>query len=309
LNNPRENEAEKASAMRYLGYSFHNMSEYDSAINLYKKLLQQDPADNNILLNLSKAYISKGTNLYYDNKFAKAIMAFNTAKEYDEQNNVTIPDYLRLSNNNLLNFSQSRRIIEDGINEGAFKRESIYFIQAEDLAIDFNKPNVSQDTLRLIANEIFYNLDNDIEINPEHSEAYFRYGNINTGLGNVRKSIKYLEKGISYDSDNIDCRLDLTEVYIINNMPLKAIELNSEYKFSGIKRNSALLTYLNIVAKIIVDEDYSSEENRLEKLLEEVIISNWTFDPFNDWLADADLGDEKKNKIRNLTERMEEASQ
>ena len=92
-------------------------------------------------------------------------------------------------------------------------------------------------------------------------------------------------------------------------MPKKAIKLNREYKFSGLKRNSALLTYLTIVAKIMIDEDYSSEKNKLDELLEEVVISNWTFDPFNYWLADAELTAEKKNAIRELTEQMEATSQ
>ena len=308
LNNPNRTDTDRMDATRYLGYSFHNNYEYDSAIYYYKEMLQIQPDfKKNLFINLSTAYVGKGTNLYFDSLYVDAIRAFNYAKEYDEENTTIIPDYLRRCNNQLLKLPEARRIIKDGLQKGVFERESIYFTQAEDLTIIFYRPNNSQATLTLIADEIFYNLKEDIKLNPEHAEAYFRYGNINTVLGNLREGLNYLEQAIEYNPEYITGRLDLTEAYILNELPSTAIGLNRNFKYDDNKRNNALIAYLTIVAKIMVDEDYSAEISILDQLLEveKVVITNWVFSPFNSWLANTNLTAEKKNAIKKLTERME----
>ncbi|WP_436516331.1 tetratricopeptide repeat protein [Ekhidna sp. To15] len=314
LNTGNRTPVDKKEAIKYLGYSFHNTLSYDSADKYYKMLLKLEPANSSVKYNLSKTHTIRGIDFYFDDKFNRALQEFEIAKSFDAQN-ATIYDYLRLCYNGLFRFSNSRQLIEKGLEDGVFD-EDIYFNQAEDLAVQIYDNKVPANKLEAIANEIYFQLDRDIELHPQRSAAYFRYGNILTYFGHPDESIGYLEKALEYDPSNLSSRLDLTEAYIIGNQPSKTLDVNDSYDYEQLKldsnefdldRNHTLLLFYTIVAKIILDQKYDVELKGFENLLTRgTSINSWTFDPFERWISTASLSQEKTKEIKRLTKRIKE---
>ena len=147
-----------------------------------------------------------------------------------------------------------------------------------------------------------------IEVSPEYPDAYNNYGTLLSGkLNEPEKAKEMYEKAIEINSEFDAAYQNKAELHITEGEYSKALEnAQTAVKVSDSIDSETRSLMLTMIAKILLNESISEEEERYRDLCSVEFVTTWSFKQLNNWLEDADIDDDKERRIREIIDLLRE---
>ncbi len=149
-------------------------------------------------------------------------------------------------------------------------------------------------------------LNKVIELDPSNVSAYILRGNAYSNLKQYDKAIENSNKVIELDPENVSAINTISEYTIITGNYKRALDsINKGLSLQLKTRDRAILLYLECIAKKLLNMDTSDSEAAFNEILEKDFTIYWSFEVFESWLEDSNIGEDTKRLIREKTNRLE----
>ena len=146
-----------------------------------------------------------------------------------------------------------------------------------------------------------------IELDPEYSGAYYNRGNARKNMGEYEEAIEDFNRAIEHNAANIHAYQNRAELYIeLGEYDDALDDAQTALELSDSTDEEVQSLMLLLIAKILLNEDISDEEEEYRELCIEEFETDWSFKEFDEWLEDADIDGEKEGKIREIIDLLRE---
>ncbi len=297
----------------YLGLCLLELKRYDEAIAHYRALVKEYPYDTDLPYYLGDAYSKRGIEAYFAGNYDQAISDFEESRKSYINTNINF--FMRTAFIYEKRYDDAEAFIRHEISEGRYDQMSIWRLHALDLREKFIESYTSsngESPDRELGNQAIRTLEINAEYNPTDPLSYYYIGDIQILMGEIVKGMENMEKAFSIEEVNFDIQTGLLHAYLLNNRfddfdqtERSLSRLNR--KFVVPNRTQALNYFLKVTAELARDKKAKRELRDLEKLLDDnVIIDNWIYQPYENWLASCNCPEASKKELMKLTERMKE---
>lgn len=294
-----------------LGAIYLETNDTQKALLVYRNLYSNYSKNADIRYLYGYALTKTGINEYENNNYRAAIDFLLKAQQIN--NTADIANYLRLAYIYDGKYQDAINLIEEEVKSGNYSTDHIYLTHALDLREKFIKPENAVDTV--LAGRVIESLNIHIGFNPGDPYGYYYKGNTLTRLGKGPEGLALMEQSFNLDSVSISAQLDLMELYLLNDK-FQACEdffnrvntINkSDKEIVVTDRDQAIMNYLVITSLKIQKKDYEKYLTKLNKLFDKnTDINFWDYNSYRCWLAKADLDEETKAFLEDLTDEMEQ---
>ncbi|MEO9484555.1 MAG: hypothetical protein ABJG47_13950 [Ekhidna sp.] len=319
-----------------LGQSYRSIENYDSALFFLEKAIRASPKDDKPKYEMGLVEFDIG-NYSEAIKFLKKIQ---NEEDFSQLSDIIGECYYQLSRNNLKNmnyeasltnidsalnykidyynlkqkvlinyavndFDEGDAIIERKIDRGHLERRFTYLLMGLELRGLFADNN---EEVKLATGAI-HCFKEHLKYDSLSIDAYFYLGNLYSGINQNETSVRYLEKAMAMDTNNVDYALDLAEVYIktrrYNKVNSLLDPIITQFDILTNSRNFALKLYLSIVAARLQNNIDSQAEKELSRISSKgLVIQDWSFKSLIDWLKNQQDSENIKYAIE-LSENLE----
>jgi tetratricopeptide (TPR) repeat protein len=297
----------------HIGLCYIELERYKDAIDYDRALVKEFPYNKEIPYYLGDAYSKKGINEYFAGNYNQAIRDFQDArKSYVNPSN---NDYLRTAYIYEDRYAEAEKFIREEIEAGNYDEYFIWQLHGMDLRSKFLESyelsgGEAPDTLT--GNEAIRIYGINAEVNPSDAMNDYYIGELMILMKEKARGLEHMEKAFALDEVNFDIQTGLLHACLINNRlddfdkwERSLGRINRKYTVPD--RTIALNSYLTISAEYVRDKKAKRELRDLENLLDNgVIIDNWYYEPYLDWLENCPCPDDVKKELGRLTERMRE---
>jgi tetratricopeptide (TPR) repeat protein len=126
-------------------------------------------------------------------------------------------------------------------------------------------------------------------------------------LGDYEEAMKDFNRAIELDPELPDAYRNRAEFYIKLGERDDALnDAQTALELSDSTDEEAKSLMLFLIAKILLNEDISGEEKKYRELCAEEFETGWSFRELDEWLEDADIEDDKEEKIREIIDLLRE---
>ena len=142
------------------------------------------------------------------------------------------------------------------------------------------------------------------------SLSHFYIGEMNLLMGELESGLQEMEQAFTLDNMNFDIQTGLLQAYLLTNKLDEFSKLERSLsklnrKFVVPDRVHALVNYLVISEALTQDKKAKREQKELSRLFEEgVIIDQWIYAPYLDWLSKCSCEESVKKELTSLTNEM-----
>lgn len=305
-------EKDSAEIYNLLGRYFKEVKQsmLDSSIFYFQKAVLLNDSDVYVD-NLNAACNQKGSELLLQNKFRESLPYF--LKIFKTDTTAELLDNIRYDYTQLGLYDSVDFFIEVGCNHLLYDRAEVYFAQAGYCRSVFDNNNNEQPSN--IRKALHY-LRLDEQTNGETHRVYGSRGSAYFALDMNDSAIYFFNKAILFFSYSLDSYMSLAEVLIMSGW--------ADSAYSAIKKgldriydtpfyrnklevdDETVARFLMIVSKIILNRDYSGEQQEVNTFLdpfrklgetEKQFITHWSFIKFQKWLAVSSIDPVAKEKI------------
>jgi len=291
------------------GLCYIGLEQFDEAITFYQALNKEFSTNRDIPYYLGIAYSSRGIDKYFKKDYAGAIADLQASKQnYADPD---VDDFIRLSMIYLGEYDQAGLFIQEEIEKGTYDPSFIWKRNARDLwklmVDDARESGVYNAS---IGNEVIKNLEKSILVYDNDPMALFWLGETYPLLEDNQKGLDYMKQAVAADPFDLELRIGLMQAYLITGDYDACM---NEYKFiSGRKnrkslngRSKVLMEFFNASAVLATGKKAKKEINRIDKeLAEEVVISNWIFNPYEKWLKNSPCTADAKDSLNKVLSRL-----
>ncbi|MEJ2595785.1 MAG: tetratricopeptide repeat protein [bacterium] len=297
----------------YMGLSLLELKRYDEAIAHYKTLVKEYPYDTDLPYYLGDAYSKRGIEAYFAGNYDQAISDFTESRKSYINTNINF--FMRTAYIYEKRYDDAEAFIRNEIKEGRYDEMSIWRLHALDLRerfVDSYTSSNGESPDKELGNQAIRTLEINAEYNPADPMSYYYMGDIQILMGDIATGMENMEKAFAIEEVNFDIQTGLLYAYLLNNRyddfdrtERSLSRLNR--KFVVPDRTQAINYYLKVTAELARDKKAKRELRDLEKLLDDgVIIDNWIYKPYENWLASCDCPESSRKELLKLTERMKE---
>lgn len=143
--------------------------------------------------------------------------------------------------------------------------------------------------------------DKAVELNPDSEYAVSNRGTVYFNVGEYERAKEDYTRAIELNPDYPPAYLNRIEVHLFLGDLERALEdAQKAYEVSDDQTMTELTLMFVIICKIAVGEDTTEERERYREICSEESIIRWSFKEIESWLDEADVADEKEEKIREV---------
>lgn len=149
--------------------------------------------------------------------------------------------------------------------------------------------------------------DQALKLTPEDTTSYNNRGIAKLILGDVMAAIDDFDQAIELDPDLVPAYVNRAEAKIqISEFESARQSADTARSRSTSLEDSAVSQFLYLVSTILLDREIQEEENKYRELCDKDFVTTWSFDVIESWLETADLHTEKRDKVQELMELLQE---
>lgn len=292
----------------YLGLSNLSLHKNREALDHFRTSLELDKENPDYKYYMSQTMVALGSNLIKEKKYDEALKYLLDSNQYEDLDYVAgyiLKCYLMTGQ-----LEKAIATFDEYLLKGYYsdKKDNYQF------ALDIRTAFLTEGPGYLhpeYGQAIQKYIDKHLKFVPNDSYALWVLGNTYTYLGNMEKSIGYLEKAYTIDKTNSIIFLDLAESLLLNKQYEKSDEICSEV----LAKNTIPIEDI-ILLKLIHIGNIGALHNQLEEKDTRFIyqqikkgktIKNWSFTAFKKWIENTLTG-KMKAALWELVEAVERST-
>ncbi|WP_049928684.1 tetratricopeptide repeat protein [Halopiger goleimassiliensis] len=147
--------------------------------------------------------------------------------------------------------------------------------------------------------------DEAIEIDPENCQFHYQRGVVNCDRGEYEEAVEDFRAAVDLDPEDVGLQQSLAQTRLLTGAYEEAFEdATDALESSDAPDERAVSLLLTLAAGIALDEPISERETEYRERCAGVFDAGWDFSYLDAWLADADLPEEKRDRIRDLIDHL-----